>query len=106
MKKARPEVAPFYYALFCVNYIRAVALAKKPQTMPGRLATMMGQSFFFLKNPYPTQRVQLMPATKGCNQSPLCPLRFPDICGMYEIYIAIAVTVATQPRIIRNFDCS
>ena len=57
-----------------------VNAAKKPNTKPGTLAITIGQSHFFLKKPYPTQKVQLIPAIKGCRKLPLCPPRFCCIC--------------------------
>ena len=84
---------------------RAVSAAAKPKTIPGALAITIGQSALGCLNiPQMTQRVQLIAATSGWIQSPLCPARLPRIVLIQDTYIKIAVIEATVPRIVKNRD--
>ena len=84
---------------------RAVSAAAKPKKIPGALAITIGQSALGCLNiPQMTQRVQLIAATSGWIQSPLCPARLPRIVLIQDTYIKIAVIEATVPRIVKNRD--
>ena len=83
----------------------AVSAAAKPKKIPGALAIMIGQSALGCLNiPQMTQSVQLIAATRGWIQSPLCPARLPRIVLIQDTYIKIAVIEATVPRIVKNRD--
>ena len=90
-----------------ITRYNAVANAIRPNIIPGAFANATGISLFgFFSSPYVTHKAQLIAATSGCIGLPLCPARLSAICGMYDTYIPIAVAVATQLKIVKNFPFS
>ena len=67
--KKRPLERQLEWSYIIIAYLfflyRAVNAAKNPKIRPGALAITIGQSRSFLKKPYPTQSVQLIPAMNG-----------------------------------------
>ena len=48
--------------------------------------------------------MQLTAAAKGCMNGVLFPLKFPNICGIYDMYIVTESTVPHHPKIFKFFS--
>lgn len=75
-----------------------------PNTIPGILQTIIGQSFSFFNEPYKVQAVQFIAVITGKIIDPVWPDKFNLIWSMYEVYIAIAINDANHPILLTIFS--